>query len=93
MRRLFVAIGGSVLIYAAALLACRVTGSGILSSGPLDWLFNILVVPGLYLADFFGVRSELLTVTLCWLVYAPILGVFVDAGITFVQRRRSAIHV
>jgi hypothetical protein len=93
MRRLSVAIGGSVLIYATALLVCRVTGSGILSSGPLDSLFNILFVPGLYLADFFGIRSELLTVTLCWLVYAPILGVLVDVGVTFVHRRRSATHV
>jgi hypothetical protein len=93
MKRLSVAIFGSMLIYAAVFFVCRVTGSGILSSGPFDWLFNILLMPGLHLTDFFGIRSELVTATLCWLVYAPILGVFVDAGIKFVHRRPSPSHV
>jgi hypothetical protein len=38
------AIGGFGL-YALLCSACRMTGSGILSSGPLDWLFDLLILP------------------------------------------------
>jgi hypothetical protein len=78
MKRILIAIIGSFVIYTGLFMLCRTTGSGVLSSGPLDWLFNILFMPGAYIADFVNIKSEAATAILCWVVFAPIFGVLVD---------------
>lgn len=45
-KHLIPAIGGFG-VYALLFLLCRTTGSGILSSGPLDWLFDLLILPSM----------------------------------------------
>ena len=89
MKRILIAIVSSIVIYGALLFVSSATGSGILSSGPLDWLFNALVSPGFYLAERLELKSELMIVAMCWLTYVPIIGVTVYGLISFATRKRS----
>lgn len=90
IKRIIIAIIGSVIIYGALLWACRATGSGIFSNGPLDWLFHILVKPGFYLGELFDIKSELMIVIVCFLVYVPIFGVIIYWLMSHISSARSA---
>jgi hypothetical protein len=78
MKRILIAFIGSLVIYVGLFMLCRLTGSGVLSSGPLDWLFNVPFMPGAYFAEGLGIKSDSVTAILCWLVFAPIFGVLAD---------------
>ena len=45
MKKYIIPAVGGFGIYALLFLLCRATGSGVLSSGPLDWLFDLLLLP------------------------------------------------
>ncbi len=88
MKRITIAVLASMVIYAFAFTICRATGSGVLNSGPLDWLFNLLVTPGFYVANRFGIESGVATVVLCWALYAPLLVAAIALAIKISRRRR-----
>ena len=88
MKRITIAGLGGMVVYAFAVAICRATGSGVLSSGPLDWLFNLLVTPGFYIADRFGIHSEIATLVLCWALYAPVLAAAIALAMNISRRRR-----
>ena len=78
MKRIVITVISSVVIYGCLLWICTATGSSIFSSGPLDWLYDALIMPGLHLAELLKVQSELAIVTICWLI-----GTLIIAAITY----------
>ena len=88
IKRITIALAASIVIYTSTFVICRATGSGVLSSGPLDWMFSLLVAPGFYVAERVGIKSEIATLILCWALYAPLFGAVFDLGIKLIRRRR-----
>lgn len=91
MKRITLATVGSLVFYWALFFLARVTGSGVLSSGPLDWLFTALFYPGVFLCErVFGFDSEWQMVLVCWLVYAPVFGFLSDVALRSLRKKKAA---
>jgi len=89
MKRILISMIGGAVIYGLLGFLCSYTGSGILSSGPLDWLFNILIAPGLFFAENLVSLPDAAIGILCWLTYIIIFGVIIYGFLTFTARKKS----